>query len=1199
MAQYNYQPKDYFYDIESFNTHNHLFTCVFKEPFTNTIIISYYTTDRKRSQKDANVQAYKEQYFVEDCFNDHNFKAMVEQKVRTIFKDLNEEHKNETYQFIWEDLSKLGFCPTQEQIQQGFQPIYGMQTFLQRLGLPKNQERLNLPFNNPNYQANFDDEKEQNNQLNGYMFAFNSHNYDETMLAMILGEMLEGLKSSYFYTYLKEQQQFNYYYQTAIGSYLEQDLMTNNIAFNPVQFVFEHKNTFTQDTALSFVQAIASTDISVLLNEKDIREKFNDILFDDRYRNNMKQILRNTYLCSPYARPIYNHWKRTGRYIDITLMVENKHTALKRLLGVKGFRIQESENLSQKNTQMQQTSALELIDDIVYNISDVIGTQVLFEDKMYQTKFMVKRDLLKEYPYIVYDENHQIKPFGRATADSTSASLIASVIAKDGEALTDIPVIDFTYPSPHAISYLKSLDAYKDKEIIPSDILEDTLEWYVRHVCKYTGNLPKRGQARYNFIMKEYVFDYDIEVIDQIIRQNCNNKRYQAFLDFKDVYLYYDYLRGKNLNRSELYHERLLNTYLHPSNLKQTESSRWYKDNQLQYDLSHDAFKAYTLTEINKATENYNTNIFYYDNEGNRTSCFATFALGGIHGQEINEAYYRNEAKMNQALNELKKNLQQKYKSAKNALEDYEHWFDNELSIDPSYIIQTSKSNRVSWKRIDDVKDQTLFKKSKKADAERFNLNDKYKYVSVGTANHEDFTSYYPMLIVNLAIFRKFKDYDPTKPIDLNEKIVDEYLAIYIDRARLKKLSKDENQSKEVRADAARKQETKKLLLNSASGAGDAGYDTLIRKNNAIISMRIIGQLFAFRIGMAQALAGAKVPSTNTDGLYTTDIDVDLNNQILEEISKDMYIGIEPEIVDNFISKDSNNRLEIVYSQKEQDYIISDAKGGTLTSYKEPIITKNLDHPAIIDKALAYYLWKKPNAVNQDFDPTFGKQMFKDIYEEYAKKNKLNELLRMYQWMIASSPGTIRYTFIRKSNGLFTLEQPMQHYNRLFLTKVTNGQQPTTFGLVTKYKIDMKTKNMKSLVQILNKPQRSPEDIEQILKLYPYSDATAYGLLMDYDVDVTDFTTINLTKEQAATLTINDLKTYKAISTKIKSLEETQNGEIINDNIMIYDETQVNQLLSRLDYDAYLALLEDTFNNSWKNITVDENIQKLINYYQI
>ena len=63
--------------------------------------------------------------------------------------------------------------------------------------------------------------------------------------------------------------------------------------------------------------------------------------------------------------------------------------------------------------------------------------------------------------------------------------------------------------------------------------------------------------------------------------------------------------------------------------------------------------------------------------------------------------------------------------------------------------------------------------------------------------------------------------------------------------------------------------------------------------------MRIIGQIFAWRIGQAQVYEGARIPSTNTDGLFTI-MDETLNNKILDEQSKHINVDIEPELSTSF-----------------------------------------------------------------------------------------------------------------------------------------------------------------------------------------------------------------------------------------------------------------------------------------------------------
>ena len=113
----------------------------------------------------------------------------------------------------------------------------------------------------------------------------------------------------------------------------------------------------------------------------------------------------------------------------------------------------------------------------------------------------------------------------------------------------------------------------------------------------------------------------------------------------------------------------------------------------------------------------------------------------------------------------------------------------------------------------------------------------------------------------------------------------DRYGEVYENKNKYSKLMKDKSLSQDERDLYALMRNGTKLILNSASGAADANFESAIRMNNQIISMRIIGQLFSWRIGQAQTLEGGKATSTNTDGLYVA-LEEELNNRILKSGAK-------------------------------------------------------------------------------------------------------------------------------------------------------------------------------------------------------------------------------------------------------------------------------------------------------------------------
>lgn len=285
-------------------------------------------------------------------------------------------------------------------------------------------------------------------------------------------------------------------------------------------------------------------------------------------------------------------------------------------------------------------------------------------------------------------------------------------------------------------------------------------------------------------------------------------------------------------------------------------------------------------------------------------------------------------------------------------------------------------------------------------------LHPKFARTSAGLVIHEDFTSYYPNLLRNMKAF-----YNP----ELGE---DRYTTIFFEKERLGFEMKKPGISSEEKARLTTLRNGTKLILNSASGAADAAHRTPIRMNNRTIAMRIIGQLFSWRIGQAQTLAGARIISTNTDGLYSVvggenGFDETTNNRVLAEQQAAIGIDIEPELM-FLISKDSNNRLELEppgESRSVADSPIITASGGTLACHAGPTPTKSLAHPAVIDFALARYLQtvasRGEEALTEPFDPVLGRKM---IEEAIDPADPVRTLL-LFQNVLAASRGKVTYPF--------------------------------------------------------------------------------------------------------------------------------------------------------------------------------------------
>ncbi|WP_139368363.1 hypothetical protein [Evansella clarkii] len=845
---------------------------------------------------------------------------------------------------------------------------------------------------------------------------------------------------------------------------------------------------------------------------------FNDELFEDAWKSKMAMRLAHAPGSHPdsfgdFKKPgwiLRKGWLLSGRYIDVSRLNEKlQKVGLKRLLGMLGLQIMESEKL-ENNTKINNLE--EFADLLAYNISDVVNLQLLFEHKVYQNSFNVRGQLLKTYPQTVYgqkkgyaqngrempvdDGNYTNIRKDRLARDSTSAKFVEYAIAPY-QPIKDIPAVSFIYPS--------ELEA-KKLGIERTDILEDTKKFFEENVTA--------------------------------------DPSHQAHKDFMEIYNFYDNIRGHNFNSSKAYQQH------YGSGAQEPKTNQYIK----------------------QLMSTYNTNLFYHhkDEQGSvyRSSCLANFSIGGIHGAEVNTTLFNQDVTEYENERAVQDYVEGLYDSATEALNGPTYVTlpadlpltdrlkkkvkdDGTIKI-RDFVKSGSTKAKATWR---DVPGVDLFKKGTSGS---WHVQDKYKFVSVGESHHEDFTSYYPLLLSRLSVFinpsyHGYKDNgDPADPYD----------DMFQERLIKKKEAKNMNLSELIRELANIEQESRKLLINAASGAGDATFDNNIRANNAVISMRIIGQLFAWRIGQAQALAGARVPSTNTDGLYTMDISAEVNDRILEEISKDMYIGIEPERLDRFVSKDSNNRLE-VYEGK-----ITSAKGGTLNSWGGPQPTQSLDHAAVIDRILAKYLADErlENPADHEFDRAHAEKMFQEFIQEHVQNGTPQEALKFFQWIVASSTGTHRYHYaklVNKHTGEIAIKN-LQHYNRIFLIKETGEPIRQELYLATRRVIDK---------QKWTKREKEYKNGERMRNDLWEHDADALDILAQNGLD------LNEHNQNPASAHHKD----EAKTMKIRTMPANQHVGIYNQSVVDLPDDQALQMIQMLDVKAYTDILEHTF-KSWSNI---------------
>lgn len=508
------------------------------------------------------------------------------------------------------------------------------------------------------------------------------------------------------------------------------------------------------------------------------------------------------------------------------------------------------------------------------------------------------------------------------TVNDTSAKFVEYIIAPD-KPIKDTPIMTLMYPAEHKA---------KEFGCKQFDVLENTISWYMEKVYKPVSKVNKKAA--------------DLHLAK-----------------FMNICQYYDYFRGKNWNESA--------------------------NHMFEYGIPPK-----TKQDRKKADRTFGVILPFMDKNGNESPSYVKFSIGGIHGAEINA---KQLAKDRAKIREWKEKYGYISKIPSNEVSRSRKLFN--LVVAQSRTCYKNYPQRLSHEipfffenteTVDEIIDPDQFspymaqKDTDKATKETYyseDLIDRYKYTTSGYAAHQDFASYYPVLMINLGVFYDGSGRDPY------EEVKNERIQIKGQLKHLKKGTKEYDDVDQV-------QDGLKLILNSASGILDGSHDTNLRANNKAVAMRIIGQLFTFRIGMALALEGATIPSSNTDGIYATNIDFETNKRIVEETLDGLYISIDPEEM-YLVSKDANNRMEVV------DGKVSSAKGGIIGSWRGASVDQSLSHPALVDRILTDYLQKA------DLDKPVDHDIIRQCLINYAATEDRRKFIRMAGWVMRSTSGSL------------------------------------------------------------------------------------------------------------------------------------------------------------------------------------------------
>lgn len=513
-------------------------------------------------------------------------------------------------------------------------------------------------------------------------------------------------------------------------------------------------------------------------------------------------------------------------------------------------------------------------------------------------------------------------------------------------------------------------------------------------------------------------------------------------------------------------------------------------------------------------------------------------------------------------------------------------------------LASTSRKSTPYWRaKPKGSKEPILFPVAKSGGS---SLEQKYNYTSAGTTIHEDFTSYYPLLLTNMAAFTN-------ADLGIDEKTGrprDRYSDIFEQKEIYGAQRKDPSIDEETKQRLGILREGTKLILNSATGAADAGHDTPILMNNRVIAMRIIGQLFSWRIGQAQSLAGATIISTNTDGLYSV-LDMETNQRVLDEHATAIGVQIEPEELD-IVSKDSNSRAEFL----SNGYINA---AGDLACWDGPNSRNSLDHPAFVDHVLVKYfqlivnntvpeipetpeLAGVPLALDQPMNRHEVSKIVATMHEEFEPK----KLLSFYQNILASSRGS--NTFLFSVPYIPAAEGEETHPATDTTTIATPTLSFDAYGNKAKVMPTQSTLNKRvpSLLQYYTRTFHVRKNTEQavfdVIGANPVLIAAAKATaIAAASADSRKKKGVAPTNADPVAMHVLEVAGADTESLRHeKDLKVTKHtGQDPSLPVVVFNQTiwhnpnddVINALLGAIDQDAYIDMAISSYNNSWRNIT--------------
>ena len=240
--------------------------------------------------------------------------------------------------------------------------------------------------------------------------------------------------------------------------------------------------------------------------------------------------------------------------------------------------------------------------------------------------------------------------------------------------------------------------------------------------------------------------------------------------------------------------------------------------------------------------------------------------------------------------------------------------------------------------------------------------------VDVQDVIHVDWSSFYPVMASKLQMYKTSDN-------------VDRYTGIIEYRFDIKdRLPHRRDEWTEEHYLLQEEQMGLKFILNNATGAGNMHQKyALLPIDNKTLSMRLIGNMHIWCLAQRMTQAGGFVVSTNTDGIYVAGLTLDQAQQVIDDYLSLYGMGVEPEIVDRFINRDTSNRIE--YQGDTMVAVNGRLRHGKDMFYTDAAIGRNVPYPIVAAHAALEYM-RDPEWLSTPYDRDRLRQIVEKLHAE-------------------------------------------------------------------------------------------------------------------------------------------------------------------------------------------------------------------------